>query len=195
MREFEGMANEGLIRTICGTDVTEVKDMSLRTLFNMSDTELTSIKGVGKKTAEKIKAAFELGLRLVEERTYRNSLDSSLALYNRLLPLMSNREVEHSYLIIMNQNFKELKIVELSKGGITETCMDVREIIRHTCINRGTIIAIAHNHPSGEPTPSRNDDELTKQIADACKVCRIFFMDHIIIGDGNFYSYHDKGML
>ena len=91
MREFEGMANEGLIRTICGTDVTEVKDMSLRTLFNMSDTELTSIKGVGKKTAEKIKAAFELGLRLVEERTYRNSLDSSLALYNRLLPLMSNR--------------------------------------------------------------------------------------------------------
>lgn len=195
MREFEGMANEGLIRTICGTDVTEVKDMSLRTLFNMSDTELTSIKGVGKKTAEKIKAAFELGLRLVEERTYRNSLDNSLSLYNRLLPLMVNREVEHSYLIIMNQNFKELKVVELSKGGITETAIDVREIIRHTCINRGTIIAIAHNHPSGDPRPSRNDDALTTQIADACKVCRIFFMDHIIIGDGNFYSYHDKGIL
>lgn len=195
MREFEGMANESLIRTICGTDVTEVKDMSLRTLFNMSDTELTSIKGVGKKTAEKIKAAFELGLRLVEERTYRNSLDNSLSLYNRLLPLMVNREVEHSYLIIMNQNFKELKVVELSKGGITETAIDVREIIRHTCINRGTIIAIAHNHPSGDPRPSRNDNELTKQITDACKVCRIFFMDHVIIGDGNFYSYHDKGIL
>lgn len=195
MREFEGMTNESLIRTICGTDVTEVKDMSLRTLFNMSDTELTSIKGVGKKTAEKIKAAFELGLRLVEERTYRNSLDNSLSLYNRLLPLMVNREVEHSYLIIMNQNFKELKVVELSKGGITETAIDVREIIRHTCVNRGTIIAIAHNHPSGDPRPSRNDDKLTEQIADACKVCRIFFMDHIIIGDGNFYSYHDKGIL
>lgn len=195
MREFEGITNEGLIRTICGTDVTEVKDMSLRTLFNMSDTELTSIKGVGKKTTEKIKAAFELGLRLVEEKAYRNDLGSSLALYNRLLPLMANREVEHSYLVIMNHNFKELKIVELAKGGLTETCIDVREIIRHTCINRGTIIAIAHNHPAGNPTPSRLDNELTKQIADACKVCRIFFMDHIIIGDGNFYSYHDKGKL
>lgn len=55
MREFEGMANEGLIRTICGTDITDVKDMSLRTLFNMSDTELTSIKGVGKKTQKRLK--------------------------------------------------------------------------------------------------------------------------------------------
>ena len=67
------------------------------------------------------------------------------------------------------------------------------ELMRHIVINKGTIIAIAHNHPCGSPSPSKNDDLLTTQISKACDIMRIFFMDHIIIGDNAYYSYHDKG--
>ena len=106
---------------------------------------------------------------------------------------MEFRNTECAYLVIMNQNFKEIKTIKISDGGVTETAVDVREIMRHVVINKGTIIAIAHNHPCGSPSPSKNDDLLTTQISKACEIMRIFFMDHIIIGDNAYYSYHDKG--
>lgn len=192
--DFTGMANEDLIRTVANADI-QMTDKSLRTLANMSVKELTSIKGIGEKTAKKILAAFELGRRLVEEKTYRDDLGSSLAIYNRLVPKLASLEHEEAYLIIMNQHFRELACIRISVGGLTETPMDVREIMRETFIHRGTIIAIAHNHPCGIPTPSKADDLITQQIAKACETMRIYFMDHVIIGDGSFYSYHDKGKI
>ena len=97
--------------------------------------------------------------------------------------------------MLMNQNFKLLKHVKISEGGLTETAVDVRLIIKEAVQCNATIVAIAHNHPSGNATPSRNDDMLTKQVAEACKLMRLFFMDHVIVTDGTFYSYHDKGKL
>lgn len=192
--DFSMMANEDIVRTITGTQC-DVKGYFLRELYNMSETELTQIKGIGEKTAKRILAAFELGKRLIQEKTYRNDIGSSLAIYNRMLPILSNLEHEECWVIIMNQHFKELDTVRISVGSTTETCMDIREILRQALIRRGTIIAIAHNHPSGSPTPSKADDNITFQIEKACNTMRILFMDHVIIGDGCFYSYHDKGKL
>lgn len=191
--EIEGMANESLIRTITGTEVHT--ESTLRDLSNMTISQLTSIKGVGSKTAKKILAAFELGRRLLDERTYRNDIGSSLAIYNRLRPLMEQRDVETAYLLVMNQNFKELACVKLSEGGITETAIDVRVIMKHVVLNNGTIIAIAHYHPCGNPRPSKNDDKLTFDIQKACELMRVYFMDHVILADGTYYSYYDKGRL
>lgn len=192
--DFPMMANEDIVRTITGTQC-EVSDKSLRELYNMSETELMQIKGIGKKTAKKILAAFELGKRLVEEKTYRNDIGSSLAIYNRMLPILSNLEHEESWVIIMNQNFKELATVRISVGSLTETLFDVREVMRQVVVNRGTILAVIHNHPSGNPIPSKGDDQITFKIEKACELMKIFFMDHVILGDGCFYSYHDKGRL
>ena len=189
---FEGMANESLIRTITNT---EVQADSLRDLSNMTIEQLTSIKGVGEKTAKKLLAAFELGRRLLAEKTERTNLGNSIDLYNRFRPMMEKRDTERAYLIVMNQHFKELAFVKLSEGGITETAIDVRVIMKHAVLNNGTIIAIAHSHPSGDPIPSKADDEITFQIEKACKTMRIFLMDHVIMGDGCYYSYHDKGRL
>ena len=189
---FNGMANEELVRTIAGTPVHT--DNSLRELSNMSIEQLTSIKGVGEKTACKILAAFELGRRLLAETMSRTAIYTSEDLYNHLRPMMQGRDEETAYLVVMNQQQKVLKTVELSKGGLTETAVDVRIALKHALLCNGTIIALAHNHPSGNPKPSRNDDTLTKQFSEACKVMRIFFMDHIIIGD-DYYSYHDHDRL
>ena len=85
--------------------------------------------------------------------------------------------------------------MKISEGGITETAVDIRIIMQAAVKYGATIMALAHNHPSNNATPSRADDQLTMQVKKACDIMRIFFMDHVIITDGSFYSYHDKGKL
>lgn len=190
---YNGMANEQLVRTITGTDVSV--NNSLRELSNMSVKELTSIKGIGEKTAKKLLAAFELGRRLLAESPERKRLDLSIDIYNHLRPLMEQQNVESAYLVCMNNNFEELKTVKLSEGGYTETVLDVRVIMKHAVLNNATIIAIAHYHPSGSPLQSKQDDKLTFDIKKACEMMRIYFMDHVILANNRFYSYHDTGRL
>jgi len=93
----------------------------------------------------------------------------------------------------MNQNFKLIKSLRLSRGGITETAVDVRLIIKEAVLCNATIVALAHNHPSGSIRPSADDDRLTQVVKKACDVMRIHFQDHIIITDGCYYSYHEQG--
>jgi DNA repair protein RadC len=85
--------------------------------------------------------------------------------------------------------------VRLSHGGITETAVDVRLIIKEAVMANATIIALAHNHPSGSLHPSKDDDLLTRTVRNACDVMRIHFLDHIIVTDGAYYSYHEEGRL
>ena len=85
--------------------------------------------------------------------------------------------------------------MRLSHGGITETAVDVRLIMKEALLNNATVIAVAHNHPSGNVRPSRDDDMLTRKIREACQTMRIHFLDHVIITDGNYYSYREQGKL
>lgn len=196
------MANEDIIRTITGVKDTNIMESeginnSLSLLARMSEEELVKIKGIGRNKARKLLAAFELGKRLFDEnhKWISNDLGSSIALYQHLRTRMENRETECTYIVIMNSNFKELATIKISEGGISETSMDVRIILKEVLLHNGTVLAVAHNHPCGNPNPSKQDNILTAQIAEACKCMRVFFMDHIIIGDKAYYSYHDKGKL
>lgn len=194
MEEFNYMCNEDIIRTITGTKVDSLEP-TLTDLSNMSVEELTQIKGIGKATAKKLLAAFELGRRMLSEHVCRINLSSSIDVYNYLHPTMSHLDHEEARLLIMNNNFCLLKDIRLSIGGLTETSMDVRQIMKQVVLNNGAVIALAHNHPSNNPTPSKNDDHLTFNISKACDVMRIFLSDHIIIADDGYYSYKDKGRL
>lgn len=141
-------------------------------------------------------AALELGKRrAVEKLGSKPDMGSSLAIYNYMLPQMADLKVEQAHVILMNQNFRLIKSVKLSEGGITETSVDIRILMREAVLSGATIMAFVHNHPSGNTQPSKADDVLTQQIAKACQVMRLFFMDHVIVTDGAFYSYHDKGRL
>lgn len=141
-------------------------------------------------------AALELGKRrAVEKLGSKPDMGSSLAIYNYMLPQMADLKVEQAHAIFMNQNFRLIKSVKLSEGGITETSVDIRILMREAVLSGATIMAFVHNHPSGNTQPSKADDVLTQQIAKACQVMRLFFMDHVIVTDGAFYSYHDKGRL
>ena len=72
--------------------------------------------------------------------------------------------------------------------------MDIRLVMREALVKRATAMALCHNHPSGNPNPSREDNELTKNLRDACRVMNIRFLDHIIVAGDRYYSYNDEGI-
>ena len=108
---------------------------------------------------------------------------------------MQDLDVEEAWVLLMNQRFRLIKEVRLSHGGLSETAVDVRIVMREAILAGATVLTLCHNHPSGRCVPSKDDDRLTEKIKSACETMRIYMVDHIIITDGNYYSYSEEGRL
>ena len=167
---------------------------NLNTLGKMTIRQLMDYKGIGEAKAITILAACELGKRRqMETPEERPDLGTATRIYNHMHPMMQDLDVEEFWVLLLNQHYRLIKKVRISHGGITETAVDIRIIMREAVLANCTILAVCHNHPSGNLSPSRQDDELTRSIKRACELMRIHFLDHIIITDGNYYSYHESG--
>lgn len=168
----------------------------LNTLGKKSIKELMEYNGVGEAKAITILAACELGKRRqLEEVEERTDLSSAAAIYSHLHPLMQDLDVEEAWILLMNQNFKLIKKKRISHGGLSETAVDVRVIIREAIMNNATVVALAHNHPSNNLRPSTHDDRITEQVKNACGLMRLYFADHVIVADGRYYSYREEGRI
>lgn len=169
---------------------------NLNTLGKMTIRELCAYKGVGEAKAITILAACELGKRRQAEKPEeRPDVGTATRIYNQMHPLMQDLDVEEFWLLLMNQNHRLIKQMRISHGGITEVSVDVRIIMREAVLSNATILAVCHNHPSGSLSPSKMDDELTASLNKACQVMRIKLLDHVIVTDGNYFSYHESGRL
>ena len=169
---------------------------NLNTLGKARFDEFEDIEGVGTQTACKIMAAVELGKRRQTATAERRpDMSTATRIYNYMLPKMQDLNHEEFWVLLMNQNYKLLKAERISIGGITETSADIRIIMREAVLNNATILAVCHNHPSGSISPSRQDDMLTQSIQKACQLMRIHFLDHVIVTDGAYYSYHEQGKI
>ena len=158
--------------------------------------ELTKIEGIGCTTACRIAAAVEIGKRRQEEKTLlEDRMDSACRLYNYMRPKMKDLDTEEAHVILMNQHFGLIRSFCLSHGGISEVTVDVRIIMREAVLSNATIIALAHNHPSGHYNPSKEDDRLTETVQKACETMRILMADHIIVTEGGYFSYRENGKL
>ena len=167
---------------------------NLNTLGKMSIRDLMVYKGVGEAKAITILAACELGKRRqMEAPEERPDLGSATRIYNYLHPVMQDLDVEEFWVLLMNQNLRLIKKMCVAHGGISEVSVDIRIIIREAVLANATVVTICHNHPSGSVRPSRQDDALTQQVRQACEVMRLHFMDHVIVADGNYYSYREEG--
>ena len=167
---------------------------NLNTLGKLSIRDLCQYNGIGEAKAISILAACELGKRRqAESPEERPMLDTATRTYNYMRPVMQDLDVEEFWLLLLNQNYRLVKKIRISHGGITETAVDVRIIIREAVLANATILTVCHNHPSGSLTPSRADEELTRTIKRACELMRIKFSDHLIITDGAYYSFHEQG--
>lgn len=167
---------------------------NLNTLGKQTLQELTNYKGIGPAKAITILAACELGKRrAMEKAEERADLSSALAIYEYMHPRMQDLDVEEAWILLMNQRYKLIKAMRISHGGISETAVDVRVIMREAVLSNATVLALCHNHPSNQAFPSTEDDRLTKRVQEASQLMRIYFLDHIIVTDGRYYSYREEG--
>ena len=169
---------------------------NLNTLGKKTIHELCTYNGIGEAKAITILAACELGKRRqMESPEERPDLGTATRIYNHMHPVMQDLDVEEFWVLLLNQHYRLIKKVRISHGGITETAVDIRIVMKEAVLVNCTILAVCHNHPSGNLSPSRYDNELTKDIKRACELMRIHFLDHVIITDGHYYSYHELGKI
>ena len=131
----------------------------------------------------------------METAEERPDLGTATRIYNHMHPVLQDKDVEEFWLLLMNQNHRLIKKMPIARGGISEVSVDVRIIIREAVLCNATILAVCHNHPSGSLKPSAMDNDLTQTLANACRLMRIRFLDHVIITDGAYYSYHEQGIV
>ena len=153
------------------------------------ETYTNSLTPARKKIAEEAVREFLAG-----EAEIINKVDSPKAVYDLCRDLQLQND-EHAVIVLANQRYGLIKKMEIAKGGLTETCFDVRVVMRECLLNNATVLFLVHNHPSGDTKPSRDDDNLTKKMQDAARLLRIHLADHVIVANGNYYSYQENGRL
>jgi DNA repair protein RadC len=169
---------------------------NINALAKLSVNELKKYKGVGLVKAINISAAFELGRRRSDTEVIdKVKIVTSKSAYELLQKRLSDLPHEEFWILILNRANKVLKEERLSQGGISGTVVDIRLICKSAIENNASSIVVAHNHPSGQLLPSGQDLSITKRLKEALKMFEINLLDHIIVGDGNYYSFADEGTL
>ena len=204
----EAVSSAELLAILIGSGTAEVTSVdlmrnmladhgdSLRTLGTLTNQELQKYHGIGPAKAVTIQAALELGKRfMLEEKSQRHRFSGSDDVQEFFRIKMRDLCHEECHLLLLDVKNQYMGHHLLSRGGITESTVDIRLRLRHALVAGAPNVILAHNHPSGNPQPSRQDDELTKRLNQACHAVQLRLLDHIIIGDNTYYSYADEGKL
>ena len=169
---------------------------NLSELGRCSITELMEFKGIGEAKAICIAAAMELGRRRrAGEALERKKITSSNSVFEYVQPLIGELPHEEFWILYLNNSNKIMKSVQLSKGGITGTVVDVRLAFKEALQLGAVGIILAHNHPSGTLKPSQADIQLTKKLKTAGDSLDIKVLDHLIITEKAYFSFADENMI
>jgi len=193
-----------LLRT--GTKGTSAIDLARNVLKkfgsfrNMAHTDARDwkeFKGLGEAKVAHIQAALEIGRRFREDEvsTGKQKVSSVKDIVDILMPQMRDLKTEVFKVVYLDSNNRIIDIADVATGTVNQAMPIVREIIHSALQKFAASIICVHNHPSGNITPSAQDKKFTKELSDAGKLMEIKLVDHIIIGDGNYYSCADKGDL
>ncbi len=168
----------------------------LRKLDSLSFSEMSSIKGIGQAKFAQIKAALEIGKRLIRETSSpKKKIYNAVDLVDYYGPNMRDLKKETFKIILLDVKNKIIRDIDVSVGSLTESIVHPREVLRDVIKESAASVIFLHNHPSGESNPSKNDLEITGRLVEACKLIGVRVLDHIIIGDGNFTSFAQEGLL
>ena len=169
---------------------------NLKELSNANISDLTKIKGIGKSKAIELKAAFELGRRTsIEMFIEKVKLLSPESIYLYLKDQLEMKTQEHFIALYLNTKADLIKKETLFVGSLNASLVHPREIFKHAVLVSAASIIIVHNHPSGDPTPSKNDIDVTKIIHQNSLMMDIKLIDHIIIGRNKYFSFKEKGII
>ena len=172
----------------CHNDLSALSKWELR--------DFKRFKGLGEAKSVSIMAALELGRRRSDAKgTERARIRSSADIFEIFHPLLRDLPTEEFWILLLNQAGRVIDKVCISKGGIDQTAVDVRLILREALLQRATQIVLIHNHPSGNIRPSREDKNLTQAVKRNAEAMNIRLTDHVIVADGAFFSFNDEGLM
>lgn len=152
--------------------------------------ELTNIKGLGQAKAATVLAALEIGRRIASAKPIEKihfSCPQDVADF--LMPRLRYAAKEQFVVVLLNNKNKVIGTEVVSEGSLSSSVVHPREVFAPAILHHAAAIMVAHNHPSGDPKPSIEDEEVTRQLLRSGKVLGIPMIDHVIIGDGNYYSF------
>lgn len=164
-------------------------------LARASVAELTAVKGIGPAKAIEVKAALEIGRRLMAtapQERLRVSSPSDAA--NLLMSEMALLEQEHLRVILLDTRNRVLNMPTIYIGSLNTSVIRIGELFKPAIKENAAAIIVAHNHPSGNPAPSPEDISVTRQIVQAGALLSIDVLDHIVIGHNQFVSLKERGL-
>ena len=166
-------------------NINEFKDMEVNTLMN--------IDGMSKVKAIELVAAIELGRRVYMDDNYKElvELTNPSAIINYFHNLFNGKKQEYFYVVYLDNQKKYIDKKLLFKGTVNYSLVHPREIFKEAYVLSASYIVCIHNHPSGDASPSSNDIDVTKRIKEIGNMHGISLLDHIIIGDNNYYSFFE----
>lgn len=172
-------------------------DNDLNKLGKFSINQLVKINGIGNAKAVSVNAALELGRRRksAEMVNEKPKITGSDMVYEYIYPYFADLTHESFYVVLLNRANDVISHHQISQGGISGTTVDPKIVFKAALEAMASSIILCHNHPSGNKTPSKTDEELTNKIKAAGELLDIKVLDHIIFADHHYYSFADEGKL
>ena len=161
---------------------------------------LANEHGIGLAKACQLAASFELGKRLARRNLDLVELTSPDDIYKFMAPQMQSLRTESLRVLVLDNRLRCLTVCEISKGSSNQTEALIRDVLRPVLLHQATCLAVVHNHPSGNPSPSASDIDFTKRLQKAAELFELSLADHVIIGSpssthDSFYSFKQQGLL
>ena len=159
-------------------------------------TELCSIKGIGPAKVAQLKACLEIGKRIGSQRWETGQpLHSAEDVFHHFRESLGREKRELFYVVLLNNKNRKMREVKVSEGSLTASLVHPREVYNPVIRESAAGVIFVHNHPSGDPAPSREDIDITKRLKEVGDVMGVRVLDHVVIGHDRYFSFNDKGML
>ena len=172
------------------------KFKSLRAMSGVDISEFKEIAGLKDAKVAQIKAAIELGRRMMsEEKAFHGVVKSSADLIEFLTPLMRDLKKELFKVILLDKGNHISEVIDIDLGTVDRVNPSIRDILLTALKYQAPAIILAHNHPSGNVEPSEADKILTKDLVIAARAMEMRIFDHVIIGENTYYSFADDGLI
>ncbi|WP_073342792.1 RadC family protein [Caldanaerobius fijiensis] len=189
-----GTKNESAIK-LAERLLNRAGEDGLKFLLDSSLEELSKIKGVGLAKAAELKAAIELGIRVQKAARKIHTITKPQDIADLLMVEMRYLKKEVFKIVLLNVKNQVISIENISIGNLNSSIVHPREIFNAAIRKYSASIILVHNHPSGDPTPSMEDINVTKRIIEGGKILGIDVLDHIVIGDGTYVSMKQKNII
>ena len=200
----EALSNQELLAILLRTgtrqaSVFEIAQKVLNNLSSLTDLkrmtlqELQSLSGIGRVKAIELQAMIELGHRIHRHETIEmESILSSQKLAKKMQQELGDKKQEHLVALYLNTQNQIIQQQTIFIGSATRSIAEPREILHYAIKHMATSLILVHNHPSGAVAPSRNDDQVTKLVKEACELMGIVLLDHLIVSQSSYFSYREK---